>query len=398
MNRIIVAFVGQNQNGILRHLSQGLMQLLEPSGYQGAVIDLADPGWPDQFDALLQQGIAMAWGHAGVGARLEVDGQCFWDRVKIPFVSVLADPPCWRPCNHAAASRYVVNGYLYAEWLAVQRRLVRSKQLSALIHCGIVPNPLRDRLAWADRSHRMVLVKTGGDPAVRQAGWASLPRRLRAVVGDAASLASHGGPGDVTDTVLAAMEAHGLAPEERTDITFALMTEIDLFVRETRSTALVRALLDVPADIYGSGWDHIDGSGRRARFHPAFDAAGLPALYAATQFMLNTTPNFASGVHERVAYALDARCCVVSDQNAYMREHLAGIPTFFGIDPSDPALADRLHAIYQDPTDYTGATQPGVDLTARRFDGRRFMHSLLELAKEAATAEQFAGYRHAVAA
>ena len=389
----IVAFVGQNENGILRHLSRGLMALLEPHGYEGHLIDLADASWPAELDRLVKQGIAMAWGHAGVGAKLEVNGKNFWDLVKVPFVSVLADSPCWRPCNHNVPSDYVVNAYLYAEWLRIQRQFIRAPQLSTLVQGGLIPNRARDALPWRDRPRRMVFVKTGGDAEARRAGWQTLPRRWRNILEAAAGVAVSRPTGDITDVAIAAFEAHDVAPEQRPELLFALMFELDLYVRDTRSTQLVEALLDLPVDIYGRGWDHIKHRATRARFHSAFNADALPRMYAETQFFLNTTPNFASNVHERVAYGLDSKCCVVSDENAFMTDKLADIPTFFGVDPRDPDLATRLHDIYQDPTDYGAAMQPGLDLVAREFDGERYMLSLLELAHEARSAEQLASYR-----
>ncbi len=394
MSGAIVSFVGQNENGILRHLSHGLMSLMEPFGYTPQLIDLADPDWPNQLETVLKSGVAMAWGHAGIGAGLQIEGQNLWERIQVPFVSVLADSPCWRPCNHAVASRFVVNAYLYPEWLSVQRQFIRSSQVSAVVQGGLIPNPLRDSIAWRDRPRRMVLVKTGGDPVARREGWAALPARMRAVLEDAGHAATALPTGDITGLLIEAAAAHQITFDGRTDILFGLMAELDLYVRDSRSTALVAALLDVPADIYGRGWDHISHRAGRARFHPAIGAGCLPQIYAETQYMLNTTPNFASGVHERVAYGLDARCCVLSDQNAYMRDALHHIPTFSGFDPTDSALPQWLAAQYNDPTDYTDLAEPALAFTAEAFDGVRYMRSLLDLADGVRAGERFADYRH----
>ena len=392
-SKVIVAFVGQNENGILRHLSRNLMNLLKPFGFEGKVVDLADPAWPGQFESLFKDGIEMAWGHAGVGAKLEIEGQSLWDRAKIPFISVLADPPSWCPTNHCSASDYVVNAYLYPEWLQVQRRFIKARQASTLVQGGLVPNPHRDDVPWAKRPRRMAYVKTGADAEQRRAGWFQMPARWRSVMEDAAAEALSRPTGDITDLVVAAAESHNLVPEQRTELIFALMAEVDNYVRDIRSTAMATALLDLPVDIYGRGWDHVRNGATQARFHPAFDADGLPRMYAETQFMLNTTPNFSSGVHERVAYAMDARCCVVSDENAYMQKEFAAIPTFFAVDPRDPDLRDRMHEIFHDPADYTALTQPALDLTERNFSGVRYMLSLLELAHEVRMTARLAGFR-----
>ncbi|MGI4795989.1 MAG: glycosyltransferase family protein [Janthinobacterium lividum] len=239
----------------------------------------------------------------------------------------------------------------------------------------------------------MIFVKTGADPEQRRAAWSLMPPRWRTVMEDAAAAALARPTGDITDLVVDAAEAHDLVPEQRTELLFSLMTEVDLYVRDTRSTAMTRALLDLPVDIYGRGWDHVSAEATRARFHPAFDADGLPRMYAETQFMLNTSPNFSSGVHERVAYAMDARCCVVSDENDFMKREFEAIPTFFAVDPRDPDLRDRLHEIYHDRTDYTPLTQPALDLTERMFSGERYMLSLLELAHEVRMTAKLVEYR-----
>ncbi|MBM9403561.1 hypothetical protein JUN65_18475 [Gluconacetobacter azotocaptans] len=332
----------------------------------------------------------MAWGHAGVGARLELQGKNLWDAIKVPFVSVLADPPCWIPHNHFIRAHYVANAYVFAEWLHIQRTLVRSPQYSTLIDSvGVVPQPQRDAIPWRERPQRMAFIKTGGNPAARRESWTTLPPRWRTILEDAGAVAVRRSTGDVTDVLLAACEEHGLSTEHRLEILFALMKELDLYVREHRMTSLATALLDLPVHIYGRGWDHLSHRATRARFHPPIDAAHLSSVYAATQFILNTSPNISSGLHERVAYGLDARCCVVSDENAFMKKTLAHVPTFFGIDTNSADLADRISELYYSQTDYTDATQIGVDLISSQFDGKAFMLSLLRIADEIRAADAF---------
>ncbi|MFT9256906.1 MAG: hypothetical protein ABF535_02405 [Acetobacter sp.] len=391
-SRNIVSFVGQNENGILRQMSHDLMSLLEPDGFKGHVIDLHKPDWQVQFNDLLREGIFMAWGHAGIGAGLQIDGQLLWDAQKIPFVSVLADSPCWRVPNHYIRSRYVANAYVFSEWLSIQNRFIRSPQYSTQIKSvGVIPNPQRDSLAWRDRPQRMAFVKTGGDPEARRKGWQNLPSRWRAVLEDAGRVAIQQPTGDITDIYVAACESHNLPTEHRLEIFFTLMFDLDLYVREYRMNTLVKSLLDLPVDIYGRGWDHLSSQATQARFHPAFDAAHLSSVYAGTQFLLNTSPNVGSGLHERVAFGLDSRCVVVSDYNAFSRKNLSDLPSFYGFDTTDPTLKDQMHGLYYSKTDYTETTQAAVDYIAENFGGKSHMVSVLKIAEELKIAEGFLG-------
>lgn len=388
--RNIVAFVGQNENNILRQFSLDFMSFLDPARFSTHVINLYDPDWITQFGRLSDEGIAMAWSHAGIAALLENNNEIIWDTLKIPFVSVLADPPSWCVRNHFIRSRYVANAYVFSEWLQVQNRFIKSPQLSTLIpHLGITPNTKRDAIPWRDRPQRMVMIKTGGNPEQRRQSWKNLPARWRNVMEDASSVAVNLPTGDITDIFVNACASHNLSTEHRVEIFHGLLHELDLYVREYRMNVVVRALLDLPVNIYGRGWDHLAPLATQAKFHSAFDATHLSSVYASTQFLLNTSPNIASNFHERVGQGLDSRCVVVSDQNSFTRENLKHIPTFYGFDTTDPTLADQFHTLYHSQKDYTAETQVGVDYIAHNFNCAKFMESLLEIAKEIHTANAF---------
>lgn len=376
----VVAFVGENENGILAELSCGMARSLASMGLRGHVIDLHRPGWSDTLEPIARQGIAFAWGYAGVGAALEMGGDNLWDMLQVPFISVLADAPSQLPANHCVRARFVANGYLFRDWLEVQRRFIRSPQISAMLPPSVPANPQRDVLAWARRPHRMVFVKTGDDPARRMAEWDAWPAVLRAVLHDATSVAAQRPTGDITEVVLDAAIANGLHLEERLEILFALFNEVDRQTRALRATAFARALLPLPAIIIGRGWDHLDLSGARASLRPAVPAEELPALYAGTQFLVSTNPNFAHGVHERPVNGFAARACVVSDENAFSRERFASLPSFFGLDWTSAELEAWVAAIFHRNFGDGPDTTPALAMAEEQFGPVRFLQAMSGLA------------------
>ncbi|WP_426955158.1 glycosyltransferase family protein [Muricoccus radiodurans] len=378
----VVAVIGQNENGILRESASRFMELLRPLGVAGHVLDLFRPDWPATLDALLQERVLFAWGPAGVGAHLPLEGGNLWDALRVPFISVLADHPCIMPRNHHVPALHVANGYMVPDWLAVQRSLIRAPQLSGILPLGVLPNPHRDAIPWRDRPHRMVFVKTGSDPEAWRRRWADFPARIRAVLEESSEAALHGWPREVTEAVSEAAEGQGLWLEGRPEALFGLCYEVDTYVRDVRSTALARALLHLPAVIHGRGWEHLAGQATRARFLPALDAALLPTLYAESGFVLNTSPNFTRGIHERVVNGFASGACVVSDANPVMEERFSGLPSFFGVDVMDPDLPDRLAALFHDTTDRGDAVRPAAELAARDFDAMGFMQGLIGMAHE----------------
>ncbi len=390
--RHVVALLGQNENGILREATAGFLALMRPLGLVPHALDLYAPDASDRLAEIAEDGLLFAYGPAGVGARLMAGNATLWDALRTPFVSVLADNPCIMPRNHHVPSRHVVNGYMVRDWLDVQRRWVRSPQVSGLLPLGILRNPHRDDTPWRARPHRMVFAKTGGDPEARRARWRTLPPRVRAVLEEAsADVLSHW-PGDVIGSVAAAGAELGLVVERRTDALFGLSAEVDAYVRDLRATGMARALRRLPALIVGRGWDHLAADPGRATFRPALDASDLPRLYADARFLLNTTPNFAGGTHERLVGGFAAGCCVVSDANPYAEEHFGRMPAFRAVNPLDPDLPDRLATLFHDPADRGEAARAAVATADRDYDPMRHVEGLIAMVHEARVLAEYEPY------
>ena len=390
--RTLAAFVGENENGILRSFSQALHDCIAPFGFVGQVINLLEDGWQLQLEKLLGDGLLLAWGAAGIGAHLNNANVSFWDGVQVPFISVLSDSPSQIPRNHFVRSRFVGNGYMIADWLEMQRRWVRSPQLATVLPQSIMQNPRRDLVAWSDREYRMVFVKTGHAPELHRQSWAEWPPRFRAVVEDCVAEALRHGVGDISQSFMASADHHGLMLEGRVDVLFRLLYAADIYIRDLRSTTMVKALLDLPVDIVGRGWDHLKTGSQRARFHSPVDADTLPLLFANTQFLLNTMPNFSHGTHERVLYGFAARSCVVTNDNAEMRRRFGDLPSFFSVSTEAEALSDQLAALHATSERYDERTQPALDLMEQEFSPVGFMRALIEFGLEIRAASSFSPF------
>ena len=401
--RNVLAFVGENRNGILAVQSARFMELLRPYGYTGHVIDLCGDDVAQRLSGLLIEGVAFAWGYAGIGSTMgqsgggkggaSQGGRNLWEAFKVPFVSVLADPPFWIPRNHHVGSGWVVNGYVYRDWLEFQRRFVRSPQVSGLVRMGVLPNPARDAIPWEARPVGMAYIKTGSDPEARRARWTEWPAPVRDALEDAASAALHQGTGDMVDIAIGAFDAAGLHLEARPEMLFGLLYELDLYLRAERATRIARALLPLEVEIHGDGWEHLEAEGARASFRPAFHAAKLDDVFARCRWLVNATPNFSSGAHERVLRGFAAGCAVVSDENDYSRERLAGMAAFRGIDwgmgCTSVALTEQLAAALADRSIGPDTLAEATRFVEDAFNPADFMQSVIDLADTARLRESF---------
>ena len=377
----VIAFVGENRNGILDCQSRRFNGLLAGKGFSGHVLKISDPNLGTRLTELLEKGVFFAWGYAGIGAQVTAGHHNLWDAMQVPFISVLADAPFILPTNHHVSSPWVVNGYIYQEWLSFQERHIRSTQVSGLLPMGVLPNPDRDAVPWSEREIRMAFVKTGADPATQRARWAGWPIRLRPVLHDCAEILATREAGPITPLVEECLCAHGLLLESGHPLLFGILHELDTYVRALRANTMARALLPLPVDIFGDGWTHLASEPGRARFHAPIPASELEGLYASTQILVNVTPNFGSGAHERVLRGFAAKACVVSDDNVHSRQHLRSLPSYRGVNWHQPDLADHLANAFYDQIRYDDRLDPALDYVNRHHDPDRFLEGMAELAQ-----------------
>ncbi|HYZ63856.1 MAG TPA: hypothetical protein VE650_15525 [Acetobacteraceae bacterium] len=238
----------------------------------------------------------------------------------------------------------------------------------------------------------MLFVKSGGDPARLRANWAHWPARLRPVLHECADMLAARSPGPIAPVVEACLAAHALVLDGCKPMLFGLLHELDTYIRALRATSMARALLPLPVDIVGDGWDHVRHESGRARFHPPIPASELDAAYAETQILVNVTPNFASGAHERVLRGFASRCCIASDNNDFAQSQLARLPTYFGLQWQEPDLADRLAAIHADAAPDDDGLDAALAYVEANHDPAVFISRMAELAQLARMQPVMSGY------
>jgi hypothetical protein len=356
------------------------------------MLNVREPDFATRLHDVLMDGVLFAWGYAGVGAKLSLGDRSIWETADVPFISVLADAPYIMPSNHRASSVYVVNGYIYREWLELQEAHIGAPGISTLLPMGVVPNPASREVPWAERPRRMLFVKTGADPAVLRGRWNGWPARLRPILHECADALACRSPGPIAPVLEACLSAHSLVLEGWKPMLFGLLHELDTYIRALRATTMARALLPLPVDIVGDGWDHLRGQEGRARFRPPMHAADLDAEYAQTQILVNVTPNFASGAHERVLRGFAARCCVVSDNNEYARTRLQRSPVYCGVEWQQPDLSDRVAAAFHGLAADDDELDDAQAFVEERYDPAVFVTRMAELAQIARMKPVLSGY------
>ncbi|MCF2642467.1 MAG: glycosyltransferase [Lachnospiraceae bacterium] len=116
--------------------------------------------------------------------------------------------------------------------------------------------------------------------------------------------------------------------EELTDAQFAVrmneMYHADLYLRNYYREEAVRALIAhrIPVTVMGGDWDQFaqDENKYFKRISPVDFSVSFQKI-AEYQVLLNVSPLFRAGVHDRVFAAMANRTACITEQNRYMKKH-----------------------------------------------------------------------------
>lgn len=377
----VLAFVGENANGILRWWTEEILAGFARHGFGSRLIDLQGREWQrDLADTLGAGRPAFCFSFQGFGMDHRVGGQNFWSRNGIPFLTYLGDNPHHFPPLHAAEGAGLYLLYSCKDFLDTYRDILGGKTFARIIRYGYPENPMAERIAWRDRPVDVVFVKTAVDPARLEREWESLPAVTRTILYESAEEALAGSDRTVAAICAAAFERNLIHVGDRRELLLHACCAIDRYVRAVRAERMVRALLRHDVLIVGD-WSHLDTSGARARFAPPLPAEDLDALYAEAKLVVNTSPSVRYGIHERIMGGLLAKSAVLSDITPFLRQTLAPCPAFLpvDIDAADfPCRLDAaLSAALADPA-MPDKTAVSLGEAKRMFSMDAFVAALLE--------------------
>ena len=381
MRPYVIAFVGNNDNGILRWWTAKILEGLARHGLDHALIDFTAPDWRDHLGDCMAGGKPeFVFAFQGFAMDVRLDNENFWARNDIPFLAYLGDSPYHSPGLHAAEGPGLYLLYGCDDFLHTYKTVLNGRAFATTLPYGYPENPAADRTPWLYREHDMVFVKSGVDPAQLRAEWAGLPPLVHGIIQDAAAAVLSGTDAMVTEVCAAAFADRSIHWGERRELFLFAASTVDRYARAVRAERMVRALMPHDGVIVGN-WPHLDTSAARARFHAPVAASVLDGLYADSRVVVNTSPTVRRGMHERIMAGLFAKAAVLSDTTPFLQRTLHGCPSFVGLDIDDREFGDMVAQTLPDMlADPAMPAKVGVsaDFAARHFSFDAFVQRLLD--------------------
>ena len=369
----ILAFVGENANGILTWWTKRILSAFETYGFSYRLIDMAEAAWRTKLaECLVAAKPAFCFSFQGFGMDLRLNGRNYWSSNQITFLSYLGDNPYHAPSLHAAEGTGLQLLYSCSDFLQTYRAM-NGPLYATTLDYGFPENPHSDAVPWAQRSHRVVYVKTGVDSSRMRARWTELPKAIGHLVNECSREVLTGTDATVTEICASAFTSGNMHCGAHRELFLAVCSRVDFYARAVRAERMVRALSSHDAVIVGD-WSHLDQPNARARFCNPVAADTLDALYADSQVVINTSPSVRRGMHERIMAGLFAKAAVVSDTTPFLQELLEPCPSFKGVGIDDPCFSAQLGGVLMD-------TLGDPDMPAKIEQSARFARDAFGLEK-----------------
>jgi hypothetical protein len=339
----VLAFVGENENGILRWWTEKILAGLAGHGLSHQLIDLRDARWSAKLNECLSVSKPeFCFSFQGLGMGLLLDtGENLWTRNAIPFLSYLGDSPYHAPSLHAAQGPGMYLLYGCADFLQLYRDFLKGRAYASTLQYGYPENPLADRTPWGQREHDIVFVKSGVNPRTLSQQWDASPGRIRDILYDCAARVLSGADETVQTLCAQVFADRQIHWGDRQELFLSTCSLVDRYARAVRAERMVVALMRHKALIIGD-WSHLDQSSSRAVFCSPIAADCLDALYTSTRISVNTLPTVRFGIHERVMAGLFAKAAVVSEATPFLRNALRNCPSFLGVNIDQQTFHDEL--------------------------------------------------------
>ena len=370
LGKVLIVDWSSSAYDSLRGLLRQAADQLAEQGFEIRTVTFGSPGWDRTLMAELGTGgFSFALGMSGIGSDLfTTDKKLLWESANVPFFNWNCDHPCYFVSRHRIRSQFLLHGYVFPDHARYSLRHLNANAATYAVHMGIPPRRIfpERSMAAAGRNGRLVFSKSGQDVNAIEARWKGAPEPIRDLLPQAAEELRTSATSRFLPVLQGLAAPYGLFIEGNGELAIHLIRELDAYTRFRRADDVVRALLAYPVDVYGTGWDHIDWSGARARLRGPVGWNEMLRSLPRYLGSVSVNPLIDESVHDRVFFALAAGVVPVSDANAFSRIELPELKDYlFDVTPeSVRAAAD---AILSDPQRAIDRTEMAHDRLWPRF-------------------------------
>ena len=231
---------------------------------------------------------------------------------------------------------------------------------------------------------KVYFLKNGNNPAQLLEMWRkALSPTMYLMIMDVAAalagdLASDRGC-DIDGYVTTYFRDKGFDVDALVNLRLFFVAQLDDYLRRLKSEFVVQTLMDLPIEVHGYNWEHVDFSGKRAKFVHGGAYATSRALIVNSLATIDMSPNTSSVPHERVARAMGMYTLCLTNEQAFFRNELPEAePCLYRFDSE--SLRAKVADVLSKPRHYVELGRDIAEAFRRKFDAEAPARHILEAA------------------
>jgi hypothetical protein len=270
-----------------------------------------------------------SWVSMGHGIKLrQQDGSDvdLWDDLRIPFVTFHGDSPAYYFDRHIVPDSKYISFYGFGEHHDLRKRLPRlNGPIGTLWPIVLDEIPIEQLNFEKKKNGKILFLKNGKDPVRLRQLWASClePRLLRAIHDLASEMESdldNPANNQIDDLIARYFNENGFDIETLTKLRLFFIGQLDDYLRALKCTRMGEALMDLPVEIRGNNWDHLDFTGKKATYIDECDYTKSIGLVRESLGLIDVSPNTVSLPHDRLMRAYGAHTFCLTNEQKFLHE------------------------------------------------------------------------------
>jgi hypothetical protein len=216
-----------------------------------------------------------SWASIGLGINLrQQDGteRELWKDLGIPFITFHGDSPAYFFDRHIVPDTKFVTIYGFDEHRDLRKRLPHVNGPIDILWPLLLDEIPTEQLNFEKRKNGKILfLKNGKDPARLRQLWASClePRLLQAIHDLASELErdlDNPANTQIDDLITRYFNDQGFDIELMVKLRLFFIAQLDDYLRAVKCTRMAEALMDLPVEIRGNNWEHLDFTGKKVTY------------------------------------------------------------------------------------------------------------------------------------
>ncbi|MGB8839520.1 MAG: glycosyltransferase [Aliidongia sp.] len=361
MSRFIL-FRGSSLYGSVDRMLEHLAAAFRDEGDEATILDVTQPDYAARLRHELAGGVDGFVGLTGIGLDLRAENNLY-NALDRPFASIYLDPLLlyWDQIKTPIRRRIVFTtapgdvDYWAGRTDVPIRHLPHAAELPPALH----------RLPWRRRDIDILFAGTApDDPVALRGGWAEHGGAVEARLND--MLDAHDADPLAPLIPVIATHGHPAARLDEPDTLYPYFRTLDLYLRARSRWLTALALLTLPTQLVGPGWDRVIAASTRpvrAILAGEVPAGELAERFGRARLVANSCTPY-HGSHERIFQAMAGGGVAFTTETAWLRL-MAPAGSLVQFRPGAEDIAARAASLLD----------PGSAAEAIAADGLRWMVS-----------------------